>query len=490
MRPERTTNLKDSKLLFIFLCVHFFVWVLVPLFRFNIPMDSAEALVWGSEWQLGTNKHPFLSGWLIEIFYQAIRHPDLAAYVLSQVCVLLGMFYVYRLARFFVEPGKALLSALFLEGTIYYSICSVEYNVNVLSLAIVPMLVYYFHQGITTHRQSSWLLTGLLAGLALMTKYTNGLFLFCLGLYLIATKEGRREFKQSGIYLAAMMGCLICLPHILWLWSNDFYVLDYFLHRSAPKKDFGFLNHLIFPLKFLTAQVLAVLGSLVLLAVVYFKTPRTKRYKLQKPSAFLVYTGLLPLLILVVFSGLCGIPLKSMWGFAFVAFIPLILFVSFPFTLLDKVKKGGVCLSYLVLMGMALSCLIGLICTPSLRSHFDGRSFAREMKAFWMTEQKEPLKYVGGEIWFGSNVSLYLPERPRVLIQMNPQQVPWIDEKDVLAHGCLVMTGEESDYQAYQARYPMLGYPKVMENEVQSFTGKKRKKRIFYGILPPQQKGL
>ena len=44
-----------------FLFIHLFIWVLVPsVSNVNLPLDTIEALAWGSNLDWGFNKHPHL----------------------------------------------------------------------------------------------------------------------------------------------------------------------------------------------------------------------------------------------------------------------------------------------------------------------------------------------------------------------------------------------------------------------------------------------
>ena len=56
---------------YIFLTIHIILWTLIPtLTNLNLPLDTIEALAWGSNLDWGFNKHPPMSAFLVEIFYQ------------------------------------------------------------------------------------------------------------------------------------------------------------------------------------------------------------------------------------------------------------------------------------------------------------------------------------------------------------------------------------------------------------------------------------
>ena len=80
-----------SKTFFTFLFAHLAVWTLVPaLTNQNLPLDTIEALAWGSNLDWGFNKHPPSSAFFVEVFYQIFGSNDWAYYLLSQIFVVIS----------------------------------------------------------------------------------------------------------------------------------------------------------------------------------------------------------------------------------------------------------------------------------------------------------------------------------------------------------------------------------------------------------------
>ena len=62
---------------YFFLTIHLIIWTLIPtLTNNNLPLDTIEALAWGSNLDWGLNKHPPMSAFLVEIFYQIFGKND------------------------------------------------------------------------------------------------------------------------------------------------------------------------------------------------------------------------------------------------------------------------------------------------------------------------------------------------------------------------------------------------------------------------------
>ena len=110
-----------SNIFLIFLIFHMIIWTLIPtISNVNLPLDTIEALAWGSNLEWGFNKHPPLSAFVLEIFYKVFGRQDWAYYFLSQIFVIIAFYTVYKFSEDFLGDKKlAILSVLLLEGIFF-----------------------------------------------------------------------------------------------------------------------------------------------------------------------------------------------------------------------------------------------------------------------------------------------------------------------------------------------------------------------------------
>ena len=108
-------NKKDfNKILTIFLLSHVFVWTLVPsISNHNLPLDTIEALAWGSNLDWGFNKHPPLSAFFVEVFYRIFGNQDWAYYFLSQLFVVSSFLIIFKFSEDFFKNKFFSLISLF-----------------------------------------------------------------------------------------------------------------------------------------------------------------------------------------------------------------------------------------------------------------------------------------------------------------------------------------------------------------------------------------
>ena len=99
------------------------LWTLVPtLTNGNLPLDTIEALAWGGNLDWGFNKHPPVSAFFPEFFYQIFGPQDWAYYLLSQLFVVTAFVVVFKFAEELLKNKTlSLISVLLLEGIYFYN---------------------------------------------------------------------------------------------------------------------------------------------------------------------------------------------------------------------------------------------------------------------------------------------------------------------------------------------------------------------------------
>lgn len=468
-----------------FLFFHFIVWSIVPLLRGSLPMDSIEAIVWGQYCDFGTNKHPSLSGHMAYWVYEIFNNLHYSIYFLSQVCVLVAFIYIYKLAKFFLPADKSALSVMLLEGVIYYGYSTMEFNVNVVSLALWPMTVYYFYKALKEDNLISWVLTGVFAGLNMFNKYVSAILLLCMLIFMVFDKDARAYFKKIGPYICALTCLLVFLPHLLWLYEHNFFVIDYFLGRGSKSgfENMPILKHIVYPVKFLGAQILFGLGAFLIYFIANYKAKKEKIALIQFDKNFLVCLGVLPLIIMFLLSMIGGIKLKSMWGFPVLYMLGILLFKFFPYSFNEKVKKKTIKGVYVFMFLMSVALLTVILFNKSDKLHLQTHEYALQMEnIFHQRANGKPFNYVAGDVWWADNVALYAPSKPKPVIWGDINKNPWFDKTDFYKSGALIITADKGEYEAIKKNLDNVSEPYILELEIKNPVGKIKRKTIYYGF--------
>ena len=406
-----SAKINANKILTVFLLSHFAIWVLVPsITNHNLPLDTIEALAWGSNLDWGFNKHPPLSAFAVEVFYQIFGSQDWAYYFLSQICVVTSFFVVWKFSEYFFQNKiYSLIAVLLLEGIYFYNYTTPEFNVYVCELAFWALTVYYCWKGFEKNDYASWLLFGFFSGLGVLSHYLF-IYLLCaldvFFIYLIINKK--INFKCLISYIPFL---LVLLPHLIWLTENNYITITYALHRTGLSEP-NFLDHFIHPLIFLGKQIgiLAPFFLMVLLLVAKLKT--NFNFK-DKKLLFLLTINIIPIILMFLTSMLMGVKVRTMWMTPFYLFFGVLLIYIFQSQInLNKLKYFVSLFLILFIFSPFAYAYISITQTDK-RTDYPGKEHAIEVQKRWDKKFESKINVVLGNEWLAGNLSYHLKSRPR-----------------------------------------------------------------------------
>jgi len=406
-----SAKINVNKILTVFLLSHFAIWVLVPsITNHNLPLDTIEALAWGSNLDWGFNKHPPLSAFAVEVFYQIFGSQDWAYYFLSQIFVITSFFVVWKFSEYFFQNKiYSLIAVLLLEGIYFYNYTAPEFNVYVCELAFWALTVYYCWKGFEKNDYASWLLFGFFSGLGVLSHYLF-IYLLCaldvFFIYLIINKK--INFKCLISYIPFL---LVLLPHLIWLTENNYITITYALHRTGLSEP-NFLDHFIHPLIFLGKQIgiLAPFFLMVLLLVAKLKT--NFNFK-DKKLLFLLTINIIPIILMFLTSMLMGVKVRTMWMTPFYLFFGVLLIYIFQSQInLNKLKYFVSLFLILFIFSPFAYAYISITQTDK-RTDYPGKEHAIDVQKRWDKKFESKINVVLGNEWLAGNLSYHLKSRPR-----------------------------------------------------------------------------
>tara|TARA_Y100001970_G_scaffold173012_1_gene211421 strand:- start:4748 stop:6109 length:1362 start_codon:yes stop_codon:yes gene_type:complete len=399
-----------SKVLFIFIFFHLLIWTLVPTFtNTNLPLDTIEALAWGSNLDWGFDKHPPFSAFAVEMFYRIFGSQDWAFYLLSQIFVITAFFVVYKFSEeIFNNKNLALLSVLLLEGIFFYNFTTPEFNVNVAQLPFWALTVYYTWRCIKYDKATDYLFLGIIAGLGILSKY---LFIYLIiGIKLVFFYFLKKGIKFSHYFIAGPITLLILLPHLIWLNENNFITITYGLQRTGGVGSF--IDHLIYPLFFLGKQI----GLLTPFFIMFFfliKKIKSKINLKDKKFVFLLLTTIAPIFFMLLTSMIMGAKIRTMWMTPFYLFAGTLIIYIFKSQInLKKLKSFTYIFGIIFVLSPILYGYISLSQTDK-RTDYEGKEIARLVENRWDKNFSNEIGIVIGDEWYGGNLSYHLSSRPK-----------------------------------------------------------------------------
>ena len=401
-----------NNLFFIFLFIHLLLWVLAPsLTNKNLPLDTIEALAWGSNLDWGFNKHPPFSAFAVEIFYQIFGSNDWAYYLLSQLFVIIGFVAVYRFSdEIFNNKKLALFSVLLLEGIYFYNFTTPEFNVNVSQLPFWALTVYYTWRCIKHDKVTDYVFLGLFAGLGILSKYLFIYLIIGIKLVFIYFLRKGKKIKFSNYFIAGPITLLILLPHIIWLTENNYMTIAYGLQRTGGAGNF--VDHLIYPLIFLSKQI-GVLVPFILMSFFLIKKIKPKFNLKDDKLVFLLLITVAPIFFMLLTSMIMGAKIRTMWMTPFYLFAGTLIIYIFKSQIKFNKLKNFVSIFVILFIFSPFAYVYMSITQTEKRTDFPGREKAKEVQNLWDKEYKSKIHYVIGDEWYAGNLSYHLKSRPK-----------------------------------------------------------------------------
>ncbi|MDC3101280.1 glycosyltransferase family 39 protein [Candidatus Pelagibacter sp.] len=411
-----TINNKNiDNIFYIFVTVHLIFWTMIPsITNHNLPLDTIEALAWGSNLEWGFNKHPPMSAFFPEVFYKIFGPQDWVYYLLSQIFVIISFYYVFKFSNeIFKNKLLGLISVLLIEAIYFYNFTTPEFNVNVCQLPFWSLTVYYSWK-IYSGKEIKFLdcfLVGLFAAFGFLSKY---LFIYLLVsidllfIYLIFLKKERKfDFK----YLITLEVFLVILvPHLIWLNNNEFITITYGLARTGLEQS-SIIDHIKFPIIFLLKQVGVLMPFLILFWLLVKKVKLNVNFK-DKKLLFLLAINILPIALMFFTSLITGSKIRTMWMTPFYLFFGSLFIYLFQAQInLKKLKPFMIGFIFFFFLSPGLYAYVS-ISNDDKRTDYMGKEIAIKTQYAWDQQFDSSINIVLGDEWNAGNLSYHLKSRP------------------------------------------------------------------------------
>ena len=407
-------NKKNTdKLFYIFITIHLILWTLVPsLTNNNLPLDTIEALAWGSNLDWGFSKHPPVSAFFAELFFQIFGNKDWAYYLLSQIFLVLSFFVVFKFSKeFFENKNFGLLSVLILEGIYFYNYTTPEFNVYISELPFWTLTVYYAYKAIFKNNFNDWALFGFFSAIGFLSHYLFSYLLLSITFFFIYIFFKDKKFNFKSL-VALEVFIIVIIPHLIWLVENNYITITYGLHRTGSGlNDKALIDHIIYPLFFLLKQI----GILTPFWIMLFMLISKFKFKLNFKDTkflFLVFVNFLPIILIAITAFLTGSNIKTMWLTPFYLYFGLFFIYLFQKNInLKKLKLFFISFLVFFILSPIIYLTISISQTDK-RTDYYGKQIAEKTQYVWNQNYNEKINVVLGNEWQAGNLSYHLKSRP------------------------------------------------------------------------------
>ncbi len=479
--------------LLIFITVWLVLLTAIPsIFYTVLPLDTVETIMWSHPFSMGNAKHPPLAAWLAGIFTAVFAHTDFAMYLLSQVLLVTGFVYMYRLGREFFGPAKSTLSVVLLATILFYSFDSAKYNVNLPHMALWPMMTYYCLRGVKYDRLRDWLLFGFVSGLSVLSKFFGFALLLALFVFILSGRDTRKYFRRPGPYLAFGVFVLTLAPYMVWLVRNDFPPFTYLSGRVSEEEH----GHILYPLVVLAESLYPIAIPLLLLWVTSdkpfrsLKNLRRSSFRPADPLAgrLALCVQFTPIALMTILAA-SGMMIDLMWGFPVYFVTGFFLMAFWKDDLSSAEFRKAFWVILVMFVAIQVSDIFYWCIKTRLRGHFCGREFAARAEQFYREKTgRDRIPVVFGEMWYAGCIMQYLPSHPYAGSFDDPYDEVRF-RKILDEEGGLGVYMAEGDYQMLA---DSLGIDvSVLKPELNVFHysapyGKEKDRYLYFTVIPPR----
>lgn len=308
----------------------------------NLFFDEAQYWSWAKNPNFGYYSKPPMVAWMIALTTSVCGDSEACTRLSSPLLHLGTAIIIYKIAATLYNREKAFYSAI-----TYITMPAVMLSSSLVStdpslLFFWALSIYFFIKSIKENLWRWWILTGISAGLGMLSKYNMLLFLPSVIIYLGFSTNGRKYLFTSKFWAAGIIALLIFLPNILWNLNNG---MVSFAHTGDNAKGGGMALHPLNMLEFIGAQFGVfgpiLFGSLLLILC------RIKSNSIYSEERLLIWQ-VLPLFLLITAISLLA-RAHANWA-APIYVSATILVVSW---LIDKHKKKLLQISLVIHIFMA-----------------------------------------------------------------------------------------------------------------------------------------
>jgi 4-amino-4-deoxy-L-arabinose transferase-like glycosyltransferase len=208
---------------------------LVAAGTIHLTEDEAYYRIWAQHLQLGYLDHPPMIAWWIRAGEMLFGDTPLGVRLIPALASGVNTWLIADLAwRLGATPRTAFRAALWYNATITVCLGGMLAIPDAPASLFWTVTLWALARFWASRRAAWWLVAGLAAGLAVMSKY-SGLFLAPgVLLWLWLAPGGREELKKPGPWAAAVLAALVFSANIVWNAQHHWITFAKQFGRAAP----------------------------------------------------------------------------------------------------------------------------------------------------------------------------------------------------------------------------------------------------------------
>ncbi len=182
--------------------------------------DEAKEIFLSQWWSWGYGIQPPLYTWMQKAAFEVLGTGLFAIGLVRSFWFFLIFFFTYRIARRSMGPERSVLASLLLFSCLPLMVYGFRATHTIQVSALITMTVFFWLRLLDRGRSRDYLLTGICAGLGLLSKYNFSLILLALGVATLAQSRGRARLRNSRSLITLASAMILLMPHAYWAYQN------------------------------------------------------------------------------------------------------------------------------------------------------------------------------------------------------------------------------------------------------------------------------
>ncbi|MGV8123346.1 MAG: glycosyltransferase family 39 protein [Candidatus Xenobiia bacterium LiM19] len=266
----------------------------------TIPISGDEAYYyrWSNFLSPGYYDHPPMIAWMIAFFSYIGGATVSMVRMGSILAALIYSIVIYILTKEMTGSDRtAFIAGLFLLAIPYFAVDSTMATPNAPLILFWSLYLYLAHKALKTGSRTLWIVSGIALGLSLQSKLMALFLPFSFILFLLISKEHRRQLLKPDFYLSLLAAALVVSPFLIWNYHHNWENLGFQLverHQFPPKLNISHFTN------FLSLQMIAVTPFFFVLYLISLFYCLKKGIKEQKDALLYCSCTSMPIFLFFV----------------------------------------------------------------------------------------------------------------------------------------------------------------------------------------------
>jgi dolichol-phosphate mannosyltransferase len=242
------------------LAVSAFLLRLIYLAQVNLLPEEAYYWNYSRHLDIGYLDHPPMVAWLIWLGTHLFGDSEFGVRIGALCCGAVASSFTYRLTRNLFDEASALVALVLMQVLPFFFFAGILMTPDAPLTAAWAASLYYLERALIGGRSAAWWGAGVCLGLGLLSKYTIGMLVPAMLLFMILDSQSRRWLSHWLPYAAAALALAIFSPVIIWNAQHEWASFAFQTSRRLAEAPRFSLHKLI-------ASVLIILTPAGLLTV-------------------------------------------------------------------------------------------------------------------------------------------------------------------------------------------------------------------------------